>query len=145
MSLDYTRKDTLIKVVAPTDLLPAGAYPATSTATFRRGTAFSYDKPYSVRGLMITVMATAASNNHTFTLEKSDTSGSFGSPTTLATVTINVADTQNTTLAQKTALVADADADLAAGECIRVKHTTSTAADATLAYIAEVIGTPRLD
>lgn len=145
MSLDYTRTDTMAKVLAPTDLLPAGAYPNTTSATFRRGTIFSYNKPYSVRGMMVTVITTSTQNGHTITLEKSDTSGSFGSPTTLATISLGTANVQNTTTGQLTATVADADADIAAGECLRIKHTTSTAGDASLVYIAEVIGTPRLD
>jgi hypothetical protein len=145
MSTDYTRKDTVIKVVAPTDLLPSGAYPSSTTATFRRGTTWSYDKPYMIRGMQVTVVTTGAQNGHTITLEKSNTSGSFASPTTLCTVTLGTANTQNTTTGQQTALVADADGDIAVGECVRIKHTTSTAGDASLVYVAEVFGSPRFD
>lgn len=145
MSTDYTRRDTMLKVVGPTDLLPSGAYPNTTTAYYRRGTVFAYDQPFKVRGFMVSVITTAASDGHVIALEKSSTSGSFASPTVLASITVNIANTQNTALAQQTVTVADEDSLVEIGECLRLKHTTASAADATLVYVAEVIGTPRLD
>lgn len=94
--------------------------------------------PWLAIALEVYVKTAGASATQTVVLQASDTSGSFSSPTTLATVTIASTDVAGTKFQ---AYVAAGSTDLASTQSTRVVHV-ATSTDATLVYDFRVITSP---
>lgn len=133
MSIDYNRAQ-VIRYGTVTAAISSGGV--------EQGTRqWCKTNPFLVLGLRVLIKTAATQASQTVKIQKSDTSGSFSSPTDLATVTIASTDAATTTFESRV----DADAcQIEPGEQVRVFHTVGSS-EASLIYDYEVIGVESLN
>jgi hypothetical protein len=121
MSTDYTT----------TKLISATLANASITGSNTLAHAFSKTFNFKCLHLQVYMTATPTGSSNSLIIQKSDSAGSFSSPTTLGTIAFTTADTAGTTREFR---VADADVNVTPGYVVRLR---TSGADATIAYAYE--------
>lgn len=118
MSYDYT----------DTKLISATVANAGITGSNTLAHVFSKSYPFKVLHLQVYMVATPTGSANSLVIQKSDSAGSFASPTTLGTIAFTTANTAGSTAEVR---VADTDVNITPGYAIRLR---TAGADATIAY-----------
>lgn len=137
MSRDYTKAAVAARVTLKTAGSSDWAV-ANATTPIKNSIVFGKSHPFRVTMIRLYVTTAATLATQTVILQKSDTAGAFGSPTTLATITVLSSSVAGTMF--ETA-VAVADSDLVAGEAVRLA-SVATGTDASFECVAEIVASP---